>query len=210
MLEFNEYLRVLVGLIAIVGPFTTIPLFLSITENVKSQRKKIARITAFSVGCILSFSVIGGAGVLQIFGISIDSFRVAGGLLLITIAFQMLEARTGRVKQTPEEEVEAIDSESVSVVPLALPLLAGPGAISTVILFSEQSPFIIHKIILVLLCMVISSMVWLCFDLAPKISDKFSQTAMNITMRVMGLILAAMAVEFIIGGIRNLLPGLMT
>ncbi len=209
MLNWNEYLRILVGLIAIVGPFSTIPLFLSITENIRSQRKKIARITGFSVACILSFSVLGGAGVLRIFSISIDSFRIAGGLLLMTIAFQMLEARIGRIKQTPEEELEAIDSDTVAVVPLALPLLAGPGAISTVILFSEQSSDLIHKIILVLLCIIIGLLVWVCFYLAPKISQKISQTAMNITVRVMGLILAAMAVEFIIGGIRNLLPGLL-
>lgn len=208
MLNWNEYLRIIVGLIAIVGPLTSIPLFLSITENIKSQRTKVARTTGFAVASILSFSVLGGASILQIFGISIDSFRIAGGLLLITMAFQMLEARTGRIKQTPEEEMEAIDSETVAVVPLALPLLAGPGAISSVILFSEQSPDLFHKVILILLSIFIGLLVWICFYLAPKLSERISQTAMNITMRVMGLILAAMAVEFIIGGVRNLLPGL--
>lgn len=208
MLNWNEYLRIIVGLIAIVGPISSIPLFLSITENIRSQRKKVARVTGLAVACILSFSVLGGASVLQIFGISIDSFRVAGGLLLITMAFQMLEARTSRIKQTPEEEIEAIDSETVAVVPLALPLLAGPGAISTVILFSEQSAEFLHKIVLILISIVIGFMVWACFYLAPKVSERISQTSLNIMMRVMGLILAAMAVEFIVRGIKNLLPGL--
>jgi len=208
MLDWNEYFRVFIGLIAIVGPFSTIPIFLSITENVRSQRPQVARVSSIAVACILSLSVVGGATILRTFGISIDSFRVAGGLLLLAIAFEMLQARTGRIKQTPEEEQEAIDNDSVAVVPLAMPLLAGPGAISTVILFSEQSPSVVHKTILIAICIVVALFIWLCFTLAPEIGRRISQTGMNIAMRVMGLILAAMAVEFIFGGVRNLLPGL--
>ncbi len=208
MLEWNEYLRMLTGLIAVVGPVSTVPLFLNFTENVQSQRKRIAGTSALAVACILSISVLGGSRILQLFSISIDGFRVAGGLLLLTIAFQMLEARTTRVKRTPEEDQEAMESASVGVVPLALPLLAGPGAISTVILFSQQSDELLHKLALIAICLFIALLVWVSFRLAPKISKHLSQTSMNIVSRVMGLILAAMAVEFIVGGLRMLLPGL--
>src|SRR5690606_20364226 len=112
-----------------------------------------------SVACILSLSVVAGSQILYTFNISIDGFRVAGGLLLMTIAFEMLEARPIRTKHTPEEEQEAMDSLSVGVVPLALPLLAGPGAISTVILFGQQSDEFAHKAILILLCCLVASMV---------------------------------------------------
>lgn len=210
MLDWNDYLRMFTGLIAIVGPVGTVPLFLNFTENVQSQRKRIARTSAFAVACILTVTVLAGAQILQVFNISIDGFRIAGGLLLLTIAFQMLEARTSRVKNTPEENQEALDSAHVGVVPLALPLLAGPGAISTVILFGQQSPTIAHKLVLIGICWLIALIVWVSFHLAPQISRHLSQTSMNITSRVMGLILAAMAVEFIVGGLRNLLPGLGT
>lgn len=210
MLDWNDYLRMFTGLIAIVGPVGTVPLFLNFTENAQSQRKHIARISAFAVACILTMTVLAGAQILLMFNISIDGFRVAGGLLLLSIAFQMLEARISRVKNTPEENQEAIDSADVGVVPLALPLLAGPGAISTVILFAQQSAAMSHKLVLIGLCWVIALTVWVSFHLAPQISRHLSQTSMNITSRVMGLILAAMAVEFIVGGLRNLLPGLGT
>lgn len=208
MLDWNDYLRMFTGLIAVVGPVSTVPLFLNFTENVQSQRKRIARTSAFAVACILTVSVLAGSRILEIFSISIDGFRVAGGLLLLTIAFQMLEAKTTRVKWTPEEDQEAMDSTSVGVVPLALPLLAGPGAISTVILFSQQAHTLMHKLALIGICLLVALTVWACFRLAPTISKHLSQTSMNITARVMGLILAAMAVEFIVGGLRTLLPGL--
>jgi multiple antibiotic resistance protein len=208
MLTWNEYLRMLTGLIAIVGPVSTVPLFLNFTENLRSQRPRIARTSGLAVACILTVAVLGGTQILYTFNISLDGFRVAGGLLLMTIAFEMLEARPIRAKHTPEEEREALDSSSVGVVPLALPLLAGPGAISTVILFAQQSHTATHKFILILLCWLVAAMVWTCFHLAPQIAKRLSQTTMNISSRVMGLILASMAVEFIVGGLKNLLPGL--
>jgi multiple antibiotic resistance protein len=209
MLDWNDYIRMITGLFAIVGPVSTVPLFLNFTENVQSQRKRIARISAFAVACILTVSALAGSQILYVFNISIDGFRVAGGLLLLTIAFQMLEAKPTRVKHTPEEDAEAVDSTSVGVVPLALPLLAGPGAISTVILFAQQNDTVAHRVALIGICWIIALAVWISFHLAPQISKRLSKTAMNIASRVMGLILAAMAVEFIVGGLRNLLPGLV-
>lgn len=208
MLDWNEYIRMIIGLFAIIGPVSSVPLFLSFTENVQSQRKRIARTAALAVACILSVSVLAGSQILHVFNISIDGFRVAGGLLLLTIAFQMLEARPPRAKRTPEEEQEAMDSTSVGVVPLALPLLAGPGAISTVILFSEQGGTVLHQGILIGICWLMALTVWVSYHLAPQISKRLSQTSLNVAARVMGLILAAMAVEFIVGGLRTLLPGL--
>ena len=205
MLSWNDYIRMITGLIAIVGPLSTVPLFLNITDNVRSQRKRIARSAALAVACILIISALAGSQILILFNISIDSFRVAGGLLLLTIAYEMLNAKIGRSRSTPEEEQEAIDSTSVGVVPLALPLLAGPGAISTVILFSQQSSALPHKLILIAICCVTALLVWVCLHLAPQISKRLSQTSLNISSRVMGLILAAMSVEFIVSGMRNLL-----
>lgn len=207
-MDWSEFTRIFIGLFAIVNPIGAVPLYLSFTGNIKSQRLKIARTTGLSVAIIFTVAIVIGQSLLDFFSISIDAFRVAGGILLMLMAFGMLEARTGRTRHTPEEDEEAIDSTSVAVVPLALPLLAGPGAISTVILFSNQSKSLQDTIVLLLVCQLIALIVWQTLRFAPQIGDRMSQTALNVTTRVMGLILASMAVEFIIGGLRNLLPGL--
>jgi multiple antibiotic resistance protein len=207
-MDWNDYIRMFTGLFAIISPIGVIPLYLSFTENLKSERKQIARTTASAVGIILIVSMLLGMQILHFFSISVDAFRVAGGILLILIAFGMLQARQGRMRHTPEEDEEAIESSSVAVVPLALPLLAGPGAISTVILFSNQAKTIEDKAALFGICLLVALSIWIILHLAPQIGNRISQTSMNVMTRVMGLILAAMAVEFIAGGLRNLLPGL--
>ncbi|MCI5049150.1 MAG: NAAT family transporter [Rickettsiales bacterium] len=208
MLEWTQYLQMFTGLFAIMNPISAVPLYLTFTENVRGERAIIARHTAFAVGVILVVTLFVGTHILHLFSISIDAFRVAGGILLMFIAFNMLQARVGRTRHTPEEDEEAMDSSSVAVVPLALPLLAGPGAISTVILFSNQAESEESMAVLVGMCILIALIIWLVLHLAPQIGKRMSRTAMNITTRVMGLIMASMSIEFIVGGLRNLLPGL--
>lgn len=204
----NEALQMLVGLFAIVSPLSVVPLYLTFTSNIKKERPTVARNTGIAVAVIFTVSMFLGQSILNFFNISVDAFRVAGGMLLIVLAFSMLNARQGRVKHTPEEDEEAVDSENVAVVPLAMPLLAGPGAISTVILFSNQALDWMDKASLFVVCQLVALIIWVIFHFAPEIGDHMSQTAMNVTTRVMGLVLAAMAIEFIAGGLRNLLPGL--
>lgn len=207
-MDWNEYLRMFVGLFTIMNPIGVIPLFLTFTDNIKTKRREIARTTSLAVATVLIISMFLGDFILYFFSISVDAFKVTGGILLMFVAFNMLQARRGRTRHTPEEDEEAVDSTSVAVVPLTLPLLAGPGAISTVILFSNQSKTLHAKLVLVCMCMLAACSVWILLRLAPQISNRMSQTSMNIATRVMGLILAAMAVEFIVGGLRQLLPGL--
>ena len=203
-----EYIQMFTGLFAIMNPISAVPLYLTFTENLASERKKIAKQTALAVSVILLVSLFLGGHILALFSISIDAFRVAGGILLLFVAFNMLQARVGRTRHTPEEDEEAMDSSSVAVVPLALPLLAGPGAISTIILFGSRIEDNTGMGILSLICVLIGLSIWIILHLAPQIGKRLSQTGMNITTRVMGLILASMAIEFIVGGLRNLLPGL--
>lgn len=207
-MQLSDYIQMFTGLFAIMNPISAVPLYLSFTENLADQRNKIARQTAMAVAVILVISMLIGAHILAMFSISIDAFRVAGGILIMFVAFNMLQARVGRTRHTPEEDEEAMDSASVAVVPLALPLLAGPGAISTTILFSNRAEGATGMAALFLICLLISLSIWLVLHLAPQIGKRMSRTGMNITTRVMGLILASMAIEFIVGGLRNLLPGL--
>jgi multiple antibiotic resistance protein len=207
-MDWNDYLRMFVGLFAIINPIGAIPLYLSFTDNIQPERKKVARTAAVAVAIIITVTMVIGLQILNFFSISVDAFRVAGGILLMSIAFSMLEAKRGRVRHTPEEDEEAMDSSSVAVVPLALPLLVGPGAISTVILFSNQASALDDKFALFIIGLLIALTVWIILHLAPYIGNRISKTSMNILTRVMGLILAAMSVEFVVTGLRNLLPGL--
>ncbi|MFT4862217.1 MAG: multiple antibiotic resistance protein [Pseudohongiellaceae bacterium] len=206
--NWNEFIQMFIGLIAIISPISVVPLYLSFTANIRFERDSVARSSAFAVAIIFTVAMLLGQSILNFFGISIDAFRVAGGILLMIIAFGMLEARRGRTRHTPEEDEEAVDSKTVAVVPIAMPLLAGPGAISTVILFSNQADTYTDKFGLFVVCQLVSLVCWAILHFAPQIGDRMSQTGMNVTTRVMGLILAAMAVEFVIGGLKNLLPGL--
>ncbi len=207
MLEAVVYLKMFIGLLAIINPFGAVPLFISMTadEN-KMQRRKTVNLVAFGVTIILLVALFFGELLLQFFGITIDSFRVGGGILVLLMAISMLQAKTSSIRQTDEEADESIEKESVAIVPLAMPLLAGPGAISTVILAAHKSTGIAHYSIIVFGILALSSIVWGVLRLSPWIAGHISATGINIFTRIMGLILAAIAVEFISNGIKGLFP----
>lgn len=207
MLDYVEYIKIFIGLLAIVNPFGTIPLFISMTINeTASQRKQTVNATTLGVTIILLTILFFGQGILHFFGISIDSFRVGGGILLLLMAIAMLNAKTSNVKQTDDEAYESIEKESVAIVPLAMPMLAGPGAISTVILASHKGSGVGHYLGIALGILLVCLLVWLVLRTSSWITKKLGATGINIFSRIMGLILAAIAVEFIANGIKGLFP----
>lgn len=210
MLDYAEYIKIFVGLLAIVNPFGAIPLFISMTagEN-SSQRRKTINLVAFGVTIILLVALFAGEPLLRFFGITIDSFRVGGGILVLLMAIAMLHAKTSYIRQTDEEAHESIDKDSVAIVPLAMPLLAGPGAISTVILDAHKSNSVVHYMIIALGIVLLSMVVWGVLRLSPWIAGRIGATGINIFTRIMGLILTAIAVEFIANGIKGLFPVLV-
>ena len=208
MVSWNDYVQMFTALFAIMNPISAVPLYLTFTANIADKRARIARQTAIAVFVIMVITLLMGQTILQIFSISIDAFRMAGGILIMLVAFNMLQARVGRTRHTPEEDEEAIDSDTVAVVPLALPLLAGPGAMSTVILFADRVEGPEGTGSLIIIILLISLAIWGILHLAPQIGKRMSRTAMNIATRVMGLILASMAIEVIFGGLKGLVPAL--
>jgi multiple antibiotic resistance protein len=207
-MSWSELIQVYIALFAIMNPVGVVPLFLDFTENIKHKRAQTSPVAASDVAVIFIVTVFLGQHILNFFSISVDAFRVAGGIFLMMIAFSMLQANIGRHRHTPEEDEEALDSSSVGVVPLAMPLMAGPGAISAIILYSNNASSISGQLAVSAVCASLALTVWVFLHLAPQIGDRMSQTAMNVMKRVMGLILAAMAVEFIVLGLKALLPGL--
>ena len=209
MMGYPEYTKVIIAIVAIINPLGAVPLFLSLTSGETPQeQKRIAKITAISVAVILIFSVWTGEPFLQFFGISVSAFRVAGGLLVLLMGVAMIHGHMSHAKHTPAEDKEAQGKDSVAVVPLAIPLIAGPGAISLVIMDSHNAETVTNKLLLSAGIVVVAALVWVILYIAKSISKILGTTGINIFTRVMGLLLAAIGIEFITGGLRELLPGL--
>jgi multiple antibiotic resistance protein len=154
---------------------------------------------------ILVAALLLGEVILSFFGISIHSFRTAGGILLLLMSINMLIG--DKPKLSPEDS-DSDATSSVAIVPLSTPLLAGPGAISTVILDAHKGSSVGHYGAMALVLVVLSLIVWLTFLIAPWVSRRLGKIGSNIVTRMMGLLLAAIAVEFIAGGLRGLFPAL--
>jgi multiple antibiotic resistance protein len=207
MLNLAQYAKLFAGLLAIANPLGVIPLFVSMTANQNTQQRyKTINVVAYGVATILLVALFCGESLLEFFGITIDAFQVGGGILILLMAIAMLHAKTSNIQQTDEEAHESIVKESVAIVPLATPLLAGPGAISTVILAAHKSTGVMHYMIIAGGILLLSLLVWCALRLSPWVAARISATGINIFTRIMGLILTAIAVEFIAAGIKGLFP----
>ena len=209
-LDMAIFLQFFVGLIAAVNPIGIMPVFVSMTGHMTPEdRNKTASTANIAVVVILTISLLAGQLLLDMFSISLDSFRVAGGLLLLTIAFSMMSGKIGEGKQNEQEESESNTREQLGVVPLAMPLMAGPGAISSTIVYGSRHPDLMSTLGIILTIILFSFCCWLLFRAAPLIVRFLGQTGINVITRIMGLILAALGIEFIANGLRALFPGLM-
>ena len=209
MLHWADYLKIFMALLIIVNPVSALPLFVSMTAgNTEAEKKNIARIASFSVAVVLVLAALIGQPILAIFGITIASFKVGGAILILLMAISMMHAAPNREKQTPEEAREAAEKENIAVVPLAIPLLSGPGAISTTIVYATERSSPAHLGIIILCCLLVALATWLALRLATPVSKWLGETGVNIAIRLMGLLLAAVAVEILASGLVVLLPGL--
>jgi multiple antibiotic resistance protein len=205
MLDFTEYSKIFISLFAIVDPVGIIPIIIAFTAGMTAQkRERVGRIASFSVLLILLVALLLGEAVLGFFAISIHSFRTAGGILILLMAINMLIG--DKPKLAPDDSVDSDATSSVAIVPLSTPLLAGPGAISTVILDAHKGTNAGHYGVMALILVLLGLTVWLTFLIAPWVSQRLGKIGSNIVTRLMGLLLAAIAVEFIAGGLRGLFP----
>jgi multiple antibiotic resistance protein len=208
MIDFTEYTKIFITLVAIVNPIGAIPIVMALTENASVEDfQRTTKTTLISVLVILTTALLTGEFLLAFFGISINSFQVGGGILLLLMAISMLHARQSRVTFSKEEANDG-NRESVAVVPISMPLLAGPGAISTIILNANKSHAPLHYLFMGVDIILLVLVLWMAFLSIPWISRHTTQTGINIFSRVMGLILAAIAVEFIANGLKGLFPAL--
>jgi multiple antibiotic resistance protein len=209
MLEWYQYIEMFTAILVIVDPLGLLPIFISITANENErERAHTAKVAVTAAAVVMIIGALAGGPILRFFGISIASFRVAGGLLVLILALAMLNAKISHSKHSPEEAKEAVEKENVAVVPLAVPLLAGPAALSTLIIYAQSMPGWRIKLYLVFCVIVVAVITWIMLRLSIVISRRLGQTGLNNATRLMGLLLAAIAVEFIAGGMVQLFPGL--
>ena len=206
MLDFTEYTKIFISLFAIIDPIGIIPIIIAFTAGMTAQkRERVGRMASLSVLVILLAALLLGEAILEFFGISIHSFRTAGGILLLLMSITML---IGNKPTMAPDDIDGDATSSVAIVPLSTPLLAGPGAISTVILDAHKGSNVGHYSVMALVLVALSLTVWLTFLIAPWVSQRLGKIGSNIVTRLMGLLLAAIAVEFIAGGLRGLFPAL--
>jgi multiple antibiotic resistance protein len=200
--DFSHLLKITIALLAIVNPIGSLPIFISATDGWSvPDRARNARTVAVTVFIVLSLAAFVGDGMLSFFGISIPSFQVGGGILIMLISISMMHGKQGGTRQTAEEAQSLAEHEVIAIVPLSIPLLAGPGAISNMILSAQQQPTFLGHLSLVIPVLLVSIIIWLVLKLSDNITQRLGTIGINIITRLMGLILAAMAVEFIAHGL---------
>lgn len=203
-----DYLRFFVTLTAVVDPFLAVPFFLAFTASRSdAERRRLAQVVAFTVFVVLALSVFIGEALLNFIGASLPAFRVGGGLVLLLMALAMLNAQAGSVRQSRAEAKELEEGELQGVVPLAIPLLAGPGAISTAIIAAEGGS-LAHQGMIVMCIAAVCLLAWLVLGAAHRIAARMGTTGLNVATRILGLLLAAMAVQTMAVGLKALFPGL--
>ena len=190
------------SLLAMVNPLGALPIFVGLTGDYQpGQRRRTALRACMAAAAVLFVFALFGSVILRFFGITTHAFRIAGGILFFGVGWDMLQARRARSKTTPEEEVESAAREDVAVVPLGIPTLAGPGAITTVVALMDQAPgpaaalAVYGAIVAVLL---ISLAVLMA---APALLRLLGQTGINVMTRIMGLLIMVVGVQFVLDGL---------
>lgn len=211
MLSFADYIQIAIGIVTIFSPFAAIPIFVSLTSHTTiKQKNETAKTASIAAGITGLVSVWIGEHILVFFGISISSFKIAGGILLLLMAINMLNAKTPNAKNTKEELEEAHEKSTniseIAIVPLAIPLIAGPGSISTIIIYSQQDDSLIHLFFMSIIIFLISILIFISLKGSTYITKKLGITGINVISRIMGLILASISIEFIISGLLAVFP----
>jgi len=208
-MTLSEFANYFVALLVITNPLSALPAVLRITrDQTMAQKERTAIVATIAIGFILLIATWIGAPLLAILGIGIPSFQVAGGLVLLLIAFSMLNATESSIKQTPQEQKEKISKDNGAIVPLAIPIIAGPGAISTIIVNVSHYDGIVDQLLLSTAAILVTFVLGLVLYFSSTLEKMIGQAGINIFNRIGGLILASIAIQSLANGALGLFPGL--
>lgn len=200
-----EWLTALVAVFFIVDPFAATPAFLAMTAGYdRLRRKQMARRAAITSVVILSVFATVGKYLFRLFGISLPAFKLAGGLLLLLVALDMLQARRSRTRETPEEQSDACSTEDVGIIPMGIPMLAGPGSISTVMVLVGQAPTWRGVVPVLVGIVVTSAICYIVLAAADRVEALLGEIGIRILTRLMGLVLTAIAFQFFVSALADM------
>jgi multiple antibiotic resistance protein len=207
-MSLTEYIFLAASsLFVIVDPLAAVPAFLAMTpRDTPEQRMKMARLACcVAAGVLLAFA-IAGKWIFKFLGITMPAFQLAASIVLLLVALDMLRAQRSRVQETSEETAAGAEKTDIAITPLAIPMLAGPGAISTAILLHNQAADLGQRVALYLCILGISLASYLILRISARSARWLSPIAMSVTVRIMGLLLAAVAIQFMLNALRQLNP----
>lgn len=198
-----------VSLLMICSPLSALPAFLSLTHGrSESEIKRTGIVAGSSVGIILIVVIWLGSPILRVFGVGVPAFQFAGGFVVFLLALSMLQAEQSRMKQTAEDQKATSHKSSIAVVPLAIPIMAGPGAISRVIVTVHEYPGFLNQLTMSVSAVIVAGVLGTILYFATNIERGLGRTGINIINRIAGLILAAMATQSMAQGLIGLFPSL--
>lgn len=208
VVNFAVYVQFFIGLFAIVNPFGALPIFFSMTAHqYEADRNHTSLITSLSIGIILLISLLFGKLILDAFSISLSSFRIAGGFLIVSIAMTMINGKLGEHKQNKEEQnADVSEFDNIAVVPLAMPIMAGPGAIGSTIVWGTHYNQWIDYFGFGAAIALFALICYILFRYAAPVVKRLGKTGTNVVTRIMGLILMALGIEIIVAGLSTLFP----
>lgn len=191
----------------VIDPLGLVPIFVAMTssDDPHKRRKMALRATTVAFALLTAFTLFGSL-IFKAFGITLGAFKIAGGVLLLITAFDMLRAQPSRTRSSPEETSEGSAKEDVAIVPLAMPLLAGPGAIATVMVLAGRGKHWFYVLPVIGAVAVTCAVTYALLRIAPRINGVLGHTGLAVLERIMGLLLAAIAVQFMADGVVDLLP----
>jgi multiple antibiotic resistance protein len=190
------------SLLAIVNPLSAVPIYLALTGayDARHRAATLRRAIVTGITVLVVFALLGN-WILRVFGITTPAFQIAGGIIFFGIGWDMLQARRSRVKTTEEEESESREKEDIGIIPLGLPTLAGPGAITTVIALAGQARDFVDGALVHIAILLVMAVSWMVLAAAPAVIHRLGRTGLNVLTRIMGLLVMVIGAQFVINGV---------
>ena len=205
----TQLIHFAIAMLTITNPIGNLAIYASLTgDNTAAERRHMALIAGLAIAIILVVVVWAGDFIMLAFGLTVGGFETAGGLIILLLGLSMLQSKTSAMHHTPAEHEEAVAKNSVAVVPMAIPIVAGPGAITTVIVQTQKFDDVGDKAMITAVCLAIAVILWLALSVAGPATRLLGVAGVSIVTRIMGMILSAIALQMLASGLKALLPGL--
>ena len=205
----TQIIHFAIAMLTITNPVGNLAIYAGLTsDRTAAQRRHTALVAGLAIAIILVLVIWLGDFIMLAFGLTVGGFETAGGIIILLLGLSMLQSKTSAMHHTQAEHDEAVTKNSIAVVPMAIPIVAGPGAITTVIIQTQKFDDIADKAVITVICLGIAAILWIAFSVAGPVTRLLGVAGVNIVTRIMGMILSAIALQMLANGLKALLPGL--